>query len=137
MLFKWCKTFVASLSTLKISEKCKILNASRRGLNISKCVRDNHPQYLSGSWVHFFRQPFLEIAVYNNVRVHHATRGHRGSLAHVRLPRTKNIEKNFPQKTHRNTHDEEKRQEIDLTLRIWRFHGELVRGSLMRERFVS
>ena len=56
-----------------------------------------------------FPTTFLEIAVYNNVRVHHATRGHRGSLAHVRLPRTKNFEKNFPQKTHRNTHDEEKR----------------------------
>ena len=27
--------------------------------------------------------------------------------------------------------------ETDLALRIWRFHGESVRGSLTRERFVS
>ena len=34
MLFKWHKTFVVSLSTVKISEKYKILKASRKeGLN--------------------------------------------------------------------------------------------------------
>ena len=40
-----------------------------------------------------------------NDRVHHATRSHRGSWAHVRLPRTKHFQKHFPQKTHRHTHD--------------------------------
>ena len=34
-----------------------------------------------------------------NDRVHHATRRHRGSWAHVRLPRTKHFQKNFPQNT--------------------------------------
>ena len=43
----------------------------------------------------------------------------------------------FPQKTYRSTHDEGKRLETDPALKIWRFHGELVLGSLMRERFVS
>ena len=36
---------------------------------------------------------------------HLATRSHRVFWAHVRLPRTKNFQKNFPQETHRNTHD--------------------------------
>ena len=43
----------------------------------------------------------------------------------------------LPQKTYRSTHDEEKRLETDLALKIWRFQGESVRDSLMRERFVS
>ena len=46
-----------------------------------------------------------------HVRVHHATRSHRGSWAHVRLLRTKNFQNIFPQKTHLNTHDDRKRQE--------------------------
>ena len=33
-----------------------------------------------------------------HVRLHHATRSHRGSWTHVRLPRTKHYPKNFPQK---------------------------------------
>ena len=45
--------------------------------------------------------------------------------------------KHFSTKTHRNTHDERKRSETHLALRNWRFHGESMRGSLMRERFVS
>ena len=32
-------------------------------------------------------------------------------------------------KTHRNSHDEGKRDETDLALRIWLFYGETVRGS--------
>ena len=42
----------------------------------------------------------------------------------------------FHKKACRNTYDEGRRWETDLALRIWRFHGESVRGSLMRERFV-
>ena len=34
-----------------------------------------------------------------HVRVHYATRSHRVSWAHVRLPRTKNFKKNFHKKT--------------------------------------
>ena len=45
----------------------------------------------------------------------------------------KTIKKNFPQKHIEIWRGEAKR----LALRIWRFHGESVRGSLMRERFVS
>ena len=40
-------------------------------------------------------------------------------------PEPKTFKNFFPQKS------------TDLALRIWRFHGESVRGSLMRERFVS
>ena len=68
-----------------------------------------------------------------HVRVHHTTCSHRGSWAHVSLPRTKNYQKHFPQKHIEIWRGEAKR----LALRIWRFHGESVRGSLMRERFVS
>ena len=68
-----------------------------------------------------------------HVRVHHRTCSHRGSLAHVRLLRTKNYQEHFPQKHIAIWRGEAKR----LALRIWRFHGESVRGSLMRERFVS
>ena len=64
---------------------------------------------------------------------HHTTCSHRGSLAHVRLLRTKNYQEHFPQKHIAIWRGEAKR----LALRIWRFHGESVRGSLMRERFVS
>ena len=68
-----------------------------------------------------------------HVRVHHTTCSHRGSWAHVSLPRTKNYQKHFPQKHIEIWRGEAKR----LALRIWRFHGESVRGSLVRERFVS
>ena len=55
------------------------------------------------------------------VRVHHTTCSHRGSWAHVRLLRTKNYKKNFPQK-----HIEIWRGEAErLPLRIWRFHGDI------------
>ena len=43
-----------------------------------------------------------------HVGAHHSTRSHRGSRAHVRLPRSENFQQNFPQKIHRNTHDEGK-----------------------------
>ena len=68
-----------------------------------------------------------------HVRVHHTTFSHRGSWAHVRLLRTKNYKKNFPQKHIEIWRGEAKR----LALRICRFYGESVRGSLIRERFVS
>ena len=62
------------------------------------------------------------------------TTQHRGSWAHARLPSAKNVKKIFPQKTHRDTCDERKRQETDLTLRNWRFRGKSLRGSLIRLR---
>ena len=44
-----------------------------------------------------------------HVRFHLATRGHRGSWAHVRSPRTENVQSIFPQKAHRSSLDERKR----------------------------
>ena len=81
----------------------------------------------------FFHAILITRFPWVHVRVHHTTFSHRGSWAHVRLLRTKNYKKNFPQK-----HIEIWRGEAKgLALRICRFYGESVRGSLIRERFVS
>ena len=72
------------------------------------------------------------------IRVHHARRTHRGQVPErtpdCPEPKTFNT---FSNKKHITIPMTREEIETDLALRIWRFHGESVRGSLTRERFVS
>ena len=72
------------------------------------------------------------------IRVHHARRTHRGQVPErtpdCPEPKTFNT---FSNKKHITIPMTREEIETDLALRIWRFHGESVRSSLTRERFVS
>ena len=148
-----------SLTTVPVVPAClfKILTFVLKFLALGNLMCAQEPQWLRVAWwtrTFCIRSPTAHAqSVYNlrsggcmlmqywllgvNVHVHHTKRSHRGSWAHVRLPRTE-IFQTVSHKKYIAIPMMKGRDEKPAWHKgIWRYHGESVRGSLRWERFGS